>query len=323
MPNPISQSLRPMLAVPAAEPFDSEHHVFDVRWDGVRALAFIERARLRLVSQAGRDITAWFPELAPLAGQVRLEGTVLDGEIVALGATGEPDLALLGSRLSCGRMEGDLSLVYQAFDLLAKGGRTVVDQPLVRRRAELKGVLKASGPGLASDWVETDGIACFEAVADRRLPGIVAKEKASLYLPGQRSEAWREVRVYESGWFVVGGYVIGLGKEGPVAGLLLGEPDERGRLDYAGAVQAGFPAGDFEAVLSAVSSPACPFVSAPAVTRLVYWQRPDLVAEVRHGGRDAEGRLRFPVFVTLRPDLGPADCMAVKENAARKRTGDV
>ena len=310
-----------MLAVAAAEPFDSERHVFDVRWDGVRALALINRARLRLVSQSGRDITAWFPELASIAGQVRLDGAVLDGEIVALGPAGEPDLALLAPRLSYGRMEGDLSLVYQAFDLLAIGSRTIVDQSLERRRAQLRGVLKASGPAVASDWVDTDGIACFEAVAERRLPGVVAKEKASLYLPGQRSDAWREVRVYESGWFVVCGYVIGMGKEGPVAGLLLGEPDARGRLNYAGLVQAGFPAGDLEAVLSAVGSPACPFVSAPAVARLVYWLRPELVAEVRYGGRDGEGRLRFPLFVTLRPDIGPADCLPIKESAAWERTG--
>jgi len=221
-------------------------------------------------------------------------------------------------------MEGNLSLVYQAFDLLAKGGRTVIDQPLERRRAELRGVLRASGPAVASDWVDTDGIACFEAVAERRLPGVVAKEKASLYLPGQRSVAWREVRVYESGWFVVGGYAVGMGKEGPVGGLLLGEPDlgGRARLSYAGLVQSGSPAGELEAVLSAVSSPACPFVSAPAVARLVYWLRPELVAEVRYGGRDGEGRLRFPVFVTLRPDIGPADCLPAKEDAARARSGD-
>src|SRR5439155_24064313 len=182
-------SLRPMLAVAAVEPFDSERHVFDVRWDGVRALAFIDRARLRLVSQSGRDITAWFPELASIAGQVRSDGTVLDGEIVPLRPAGEPDLGLLAGRLSCGRMEGDLSLVYQAFDLLAKGGRTLFEQPLEQRRAELRSVLRASGPALASDWVDTDGTACFDAVAERRLPGIVAKEKGSLYLPGQRSDA--------------------------------------------------------------------------------------------------------------------------------------
>src|SRR6266542_4836676 len=103
MPNALNQNFRPMLAVAAVEPFDSGRHVFDVRWDGMRALALIDRARLRLVSQSGRDITAWFPELASIAGQVRFDGTALDGEIVALGPAGEPDLALLAARLSCGR----------------------------------------------------------------------------------------------------------------------------------------------------------------------------------------------------------------------------
>jgi bifunctional non-homologous end joining protein LigD len=302
MPNPISNALRPMLAVPAAEPFDSMAHVFDVAWGGLRALAFIDRARLRLMSQSGRAITAWFPELASIAGQVRSDGTVLDGEIVALGYDGRPDLALLAPRLSCGLMEGDLSLAYQAFDILSKSGHSVMDQPLERRRQVLQSTLSRPGPALAASWVESDGVACFEAIAAQRLPGMVAKERNSTYVPGQRSPIWQEIRVYESETFVVGGYLIGHGREGPVAGLLLGEADERRRLSYAGMVSAGFPDGGFEAALAAVNSPVCPFTTAPAV---------------RHGGRTSEGLIRFPVFVSLRPDLDWIDCVPYAPPADR------
>src|SRR5439155_7916072 len=291
---PSSQTLRPMLAVRRAEPLDSPDHVFDLRWDGIRALAFIDRARLRLVSQSGREITALFRELAPIAGQVRTGETVLDGEIVAIGPDGTPDLSLLVSRLTYGRMTPAPGLVFQAFDLLGRKGQMVLDQPLFRRRELLGDVLRfpsgrtegirsgrtegtasvrteGSGPALVSDWVESDGKACFEAVAARRLPGMIAKEKRTLYLPGSRSHAWQDVRVYESGWFVVGGYLVGVGKEGPVAGLLLGEPDSGGRLCFSGIVEGGFPAGDFEGVLAAQGGPSCPFGSVPALSRLVYW----------------------------------------------------
>jgi bifunctional non-homologous end joining protein LigD len=115
------------------------------------------------------------------------------------------------------------------------------------------------------------------------------------------------VPVYESGWFVVGGYVLGIGrKEEPVAGLLLGEP-AAGGLQFAGIVQGGLPRG-FETALESFTSPVNPFIAGPSVARLVYWLTPLLVCEVRHAGRDPEGRLRFPVFVTLRPDLAVDAC---------------
>jgi len=306
-----------MLASRAREAFDSPEHVFDLKWGGVRALAFVERARLRLVSQAGREITAWFPELASIAGQLRLVTAVLDGEIVALNADGEPELGLLASRLAGAPPDASLTCVYQAYDLLYEGGRSLLDLPLFRRRDELKTIVRATGPAVSGDGVDREGIACFEAVSARRLPGMVAREKASPYLPGRRTSAWQEVPVYESGWFVVGGYVLGVGREEAVAGLLLGEPAAGGRLRYAGMVQGGFPAGEFESALSALSAPVCPFAAAPSLARLVYWLRPELVCEVNYAQRESDGRLRFPRFVTLRPDLGPAQCAAPEQSATR------
>src|SRR5207244_3618192 len=112
-------------------------------------------------------------------------------------------------------------LLFQAYDILVRKSETLLDQPLWRRRELLRDILRfpsggtegvppqateGGGPAFVSDWVECDGKACFEAVAARRLPGMIAKQKQSVYLPGRRSEAWQELRVYESGWFVVGGY---------------------------------------------------------------------------------------------------------------------
>jgi bifunctional non-homologous end joining protein LigD len=311
------QALLPMLPSVADAAFDSADHIYDLKWGGVRVLAFIERARLRLVAQSGRDITAWFPELASLVGQVDADEAVIDGEIVALGDDGEPDLALLGDRLATGgAAPGNAPYLLQAYDLLRINGRSLLEEPLTRRREKLARTLRQAGPAILQEYVERDGLAYFEAAAAKRLPGLVAKEKTSLYYPGRRTAAWQEIRVYESGWFVVGGYALGAGKEAPVAALLLGEPVRGERLRYIGQLP-----GDFgrpvEEALARLTAAACPFVSTPNLARLAYWSRPELVCEVKYAQREPDGRLRFPAFVVLRPDLSPRDCVTQDPTAAR------
>ncbi len=302
----LPRDLAPMTPSRAYEPFDSADHVFELRWDGIRALAYVEQMRLTLVSQSGRDITALFPELAGIAAQVKGDGVILDGEIVALGPEGEPDLGLIAARLSGGPADDGAICLYQAYDLLYNGGLSFLERPLLQRREGMSRLLPTPGAAVAVEYVQDEGVALFEAAADRRLPGIVAKAKTSTYKPGRQTPDWTEVPVYESGRFVIGGYALGLGKDEPVAGLLLGEPVLPGRLRYVGTVQGGFRADLMEPALSSLTTEACPFLSPPNLMRLVYWLKPELVCEVRFARREADGRLRFPLFVTLRPDLAAA-----------------
>jgi bifunctional non-homologous end joining protein LigD len=292
-----------MLPSRADEAFYSDAHIFEVRWAGIRALARVERARLQLISQSGREISPWFPELAGIAAQVSGDGVVLDGEIVALDVNGEPDLGQIAARLAGGPVGDGAICVYQAYDALYIRGAPLIDRPITERKDILAGLIGQPGPAIAVSFVPHDGTALFEAAAERRLPGIVAKAKASTYLPGQRSTDWVEVPVYESSVFVIGGYVLGLKGEAPVAALLLGEPVLPGRLHYVATVQAGPHASLLEPALNALATDANPFLITPDLLRLVYWLRPELVCEVRYARREADGRLRFPVLVTLRPDL--------------------
>ena len=301
------RSFLPMLPVVAAEPFDSPHHLYELKWAGVRALAFIEGARLRLQSLSGREISGWFPELASLVGQVGGRDTVLDGEIIAPGPDGAPDHGLLSRRLSAPGASG-AACVYQAYDLLYHEGGALLDQPLIARKERLVRALRGPGPAAVSAYVDHDGMDYFQAVVARRLPGIVAKERDSGYRPGQQSDAWQEIRAYESGWFLIGGYTLGVRKEAPVRTLLLGEPTPRGRLRFVAQVEATLPGVDFERVVEPLTTAISPFQGQPDVPRLVYWLEPTLACEVNFASRDAEGRLRFPVLVTLRPDLSPAEC---------------
>lgn len=315
MPSP-SDNLRPMLAARADEPFDSDDHLFELKWAGIRALAYVEQARLTLISQSGRDITAWFPELAGMAGQVRDGSVVLDGEIVALGDDGEPDLRLIAARLAGGDPEDGVVCLYQACDLLYANGASLMDLPLLQRKESLARVLANAGPAVAVEYVSRDGIALFEAAAERRLPGTVAKASRSLYSPGVRSGDWLEVPVYESGWFVVGGYALGVGKEAKIASLLIGDPAMAGRLRYVGQVQSTLPADVLEPVLAGLTADVNPFLSTPNLLRLVYWTRPELVCETKFARREPDGRLRFPLLVTLRPDLSVSD---LREGGRQKR----
>jgi bifunctional non-homologous end joining protein LigD len=311
--------LRPMLAERAPEPFDSPSHAFGVRWACIRALAYVERARLRLVSQSGIDVSALFPELAGIAAQVRGDGVVLDGEVVALDDSGLPDLATISQRLAGGPADGGGQCIYQANDLLFASGLSLMAQPFSERRQALAKVLDRQGPAIVAEYVDGEGLALFEAAVERRLPGIVARDKAAPYLAGHRTRAFLEVPVYEVDDFVIGGYVLGLGREEPVAGLLLGEPAATGRLRYVGLVAGNLPDRLLEPLLAPLTTDICPFLNLPALARLVYWLRPEMVCQARYARRESDGSLRFPVFVAMRPDLRAGDLAATA--GARRAPG--
>ncbi len=300
--------LAPMLPTPALQPFDSEEHIFELRWGGIRALAYVEGGEFGLRSLAGRDIAAWFPELAVAGGQVNAREAVLDGEVVATAEDGRPDLGLLSERLAGAPGVVIPGLAFHAYDLLYRNDNSLMRRPLMERKQALARLVRTGGPLVVTDYVEEDGVAFFEAASQRRLSGVVGKARHSPYQPGRTSRDWLEMRVYESGWFVVGGYTIGRGREGPVATLLLGEPISGRLLRYAGQVQAPEAGQRIEPALSPFSAPGSPFLRAPETQRLVYWLRPEVVCEVNFAGRGADGVPRFPVLVTLRPDLSAAQC---------------
>ncbi len=190
--------VRPMLARPA-EPFDSPEHLFEVKWDGMRALVFAEGQSHRIVSRRGNDLTEQFPELASLAELP--PGTALDGELVVLRA-GRPEFALLATRHQVRAVQRIRLLarttpaVLVAFDLLYCDYRSVMHEPLVERRERLHAMLEDAGqPRLVfSAGLVGAGRAFYRQVIDRQLEGVVAKRLSSRYLPGRRSEAWLKIK---------------------------------------------------------------------------------------------------------------------------------
>jgi bifunctional non-homologous end joining protein LigD len=324
----LPQVIEPMLPSAAAEPFDSPAHVFEVLWDGVRALAFVEQGAVRLQDRWGRDVTQRYPELSSLAGRLRESEMVIDGEIVCLDADGRPDFSRLRHRLAVDDAEtartlaGQYPVTLQAFDLVYRERQSVTASALRRRKEMLRSLVRPDATIAVPDSVAKDGIAFFEAAREHGLEGIVAKEADSRYLPGQRSRAWLTVRVQQKRDFIVGGFTYG-GRWNPrggsrpreaISSLLLGRLRGDGRLDFAGEVNGGFQdeMGELVHRLDEATTAACPFAEEPALERLVFWCRPEVVAAITYAEPAPDGRLRFPVFKALRPDVPPDSCRAAE-----------
>jgi ATP-dependent DNA ligase len=193
----LPRSMRPMLAKPADAAFDSDEHMFEPRWGGRRALAFIEPdgghgPRLRLLDELGRDLAPQLPELAGIPDLVGNLPAILDGEIVIPDKAGRMDEDALVGRLADG-LKTDSTPVYLVFDLLWVGGRPIIAQPLLRRREQLARIVRSSPELVVLPGVVREGMDLYFAVAQQGLRGVMARHLRSPYLPGRKSELWRSI----------------------------------------------------------------------------------------------------------------------------------
>jgi bifunctional non-homologous end joining protein LigD len=188
--------LRPMLPRPLPAPFDSDQHLFEPWWGGERALVMIGPTDLegsgevRVVDAAGRDLSGVLPELSGLAVRVAARSAILDGELVVVDGTGRADARELARRLSG---SPGAPAAFLCFDLLHLDGRSLLSQPLVRRREALRRVLRPGDEVVAVPAIATEGVALYEAAVAQGIAGIMARQRTSPYLPGIRSRLWRYV----------------------------------------------------------------------------------------------------------------------------------
>jgi bifunctional non-homologous end joining protein LigD len=298
-----------MQAVSAEAPFSSDEYLFEVKWDGLRCLLFVEPdGRLRLQDRALGDITSRLPELRDIARQV-VPGTVLDGELVATDQEGRPDYPALRRRLTKGDHEASsAALAYLAFDALYVSGRSVLRQPLMRRKARLQRAVTGGGHLFVPQHIEREGVELFEACLERGLEGVMAKHRDSTYVPGQRSPFWLKVKAIKGDDFVVLGSTYGTGGE-PFGALLVGYY-EGGRLLPCGSVGGGFDEESLGALtreLDRLATETCPLTPVPVLTAPVRWCLPQVVVSVRYSEWAPDGTLRFPIFNGLRPEVHPAE----------------
>ena len=312
----LPESVKPMLATPGMPPNIIKDWALEMKWDGVRALAFIEGGRTRLVSRTGKDITATYPDLAGIGAG--LKQALLDGEIVAFGDDGWPSFEALQPRMhatpaQAARLAATTPVSYVAFDLLQCDGRPLLDRPYSARREELEKI-EPNGQGLQvpPSFPGTDFEAVLATSLQHGLEGIVAKRLDSAYEAGARSPMWRKVKNLIRQEVVIGGWKPGKGnREGQIGSLLVGVHDSRG-LAYAGHVGTGFTVKTLR-MLGASLKPLRRSSSAfdepvPAEhARSAVWVEPRLVAEVVFEGWTRAGRMRAPVYKGLRDDKDPAE----------------
>ncbi len=310
----------PMMAKagPLPGPGSSETWSFEMKWDGIRAIAYLDGPQVDLVTRNDRNIAAGYPELTGSVPDAASGGLILDGEIVALDEQGRPSFERLQQRMhvvkpeAVHRLSGAVPVHYFAFDLLAIEQRSTLSLTYDERR-ELLQSLEIDGPR----WVVPpafigDGEAALAASSDQGLEGVVAKRRDSIYLPGTRSASWLKIKHVRTQEVVIGGWRPGQGRRlGSIGSLLVGIPGADG-LDYVGHVGTGFSDGalvDLRHRLEPQVLDRSPFSAGlpPADSRDAVWVSPTLVGEVTYAEFTSAGRLRHPSWRGLRPDKAPAD----------------
>lgn len=312
----MTPTLVPMLATSGQLPPDDDSWSFEMKWDGVRVLAAVEPASVRLTARSGADVTVAYPELAGLADAVGETWPVLDGEVVVLGSDGTADFQALAPRMHVQSPDRAAALSVQApvtyviFDVLQLAGSSTVTLPYTARR-ELLESMELTGPHWQLSPAFTgSGADVLEASRRLGLEGVVAKRLDSPYRPGRRSDEWRKVKNLRTQEVVVGGYTVGEGRrEATFGALLLGLPGRDG-LAYIGSVGTGFDdraLDELAATLRLMEQHTSPFVGvvdAPQA-RGARWVRPELVGEVRFAHWTDDGRMRHPSWRGLRFDKAP------------------
>ena len=313
-----AETVEPMLATLSApdEVTNPDDWHFEMKWDGVRIIAYLEDGEVKLLSRRGRDETARYPDLVPDLAALDCRQAVLDGEIVVLDPGGAPNFGLLQPRINLTRA-GDIAAAARKapaqlvlFDILRLDGTPLLRRPYEERRELLEGLQPASGSRVQVPPVfEGDLGAAMETSRALRLEGVVAKRRGSVYQAGSRGRTWLKIKHRLEQSVVVGGWRPGNGnRDGTIGALLLGIPEDGG-LRYVGRVGSGFTdAGLAEALrrLGKLSRKNSPLTDVPTEdARDSHWVEPTLVGEVFYTELTSTHRLRHPVWKGWRPDVAP------------------
>jgi bifunctional non-homologous end joining protein LigD len=318
-PMPQEKDLRPMMAFSSDTLPEGAEWIYEVKWDGVRSLCFVEKGKVRLLSRNGTAMQQTYPELAALPESLAAETAIVDGEIVVLDEQGRPSFSLLQPRMMAGAkaaatLARSAPITLFAFDLLYYNGHDLRDVPLTERKRVLAEILKPGTQVRFSENFVGKGAELLAAARQTGLEGIVAKRALSRY-ESRRSKDWMKIKIFSQQEFVICGWTKG--EREPFGALVLGHYDGDTLL-WAGNVGSGFDQDALERVhqrLKPLVAEGSPFPDAPKeLEGMVTWVRPEVVCTVRFASWTHEDRLRAPVFVGLRPDISPQEC--VRETAA-------
>ncbi|MBN1528724.1 MAG: non-homologous end-joining DNA ligase [Thermoleophilaceae bacterium] len=314
---PMPERLQPMLARLGRLPRDEAGYGFEVKWDGVRALAYSDHGHWRLEGRNGTDFTPRYPELRELSRSLGARRLVLDGEVVALGDDGRPSFERMQQRMHLAsdsavrRRMKDLPVTYIVFDVLYLDGHSTLPLGYEDRRAVLES-LELDGPSWRTPaYHRGEGAALLEATRRMGVEGVVAKRLDSPYEPGRRSSGWIKVKNVHTQDVAIGGWTPGEGGRSKSLGALAVGVMEDGRLVYAGKVGTGFTETTLTTLmrdLEPLRRPDSPFEGRQPPKGTIFVE-PRLVAEAEYREWTRTGTLRAPSFKGIRYDKSPQDCI--------------
>lgn len=313
----LEKFIQPMLAQPTDRPaFDDPNWIFEIKWDGYRAVAETGGQRPKLYSRNGLSFEVAYKKIYHALAAI--PPAVLDGEIVVLDAAGRPSFQLLQNYTSNSR----LMIQYYVFDCLSIGGRDVTSLPLIERKNLLKELLPANDNIRYCDHVEGAGIPFFDAIKEENLEGMIAKKADSRYLKGKRSPYWLKIRNIQQDEAIIVGYTAPKGSREGFGSLLLAQHIEK-KLTYIGNVGTGFNNNSLRDLfkklkpLKRATPPLDIDIKAPGDTT---WVNPVYVCNVKFTEKTTEGILRHPVFLGLRVDKAPQEVNSTAKKTASRKT---
>lgn len=309
----------------ADEPPTSTDWVYEIKFDGYRAMAFKNGSDVRLLSRNEKDFGERFPEIVEGISEVQIEEAIIDGEIVALDPKGISSFQLLqaieiGSRRP--------PLFYYAFDLLQLNGKDLRRQPLVERKARLENIIKDAPDTIRfSASLGSDAKSLLKRVEKLGLEGLIGKQKDSTYESGKRSGAWIKLKLRREQEFVIGGYSNPEGARTNFGALLIGFYENK-KLKFCGKVGTGFNAKSLRSLhsrLNEIAREDCPFVNLPetrgsryspritiAEMKKCHWVEPELVCQITFSEWTRDDKLRQPVYLGLREDKSASEVIREK-----------
>jgi bifunctional non-homologous end joining protein LigD len=316
---PMPTAVHPMLATSVEKPFDNPEWLFEIKWDGYRAVSFFQNGKVRLVSRNQNDLTGEFPELSELSKSIKATDAVLDGEIVVLDDLGRASFSLMQQRTGIrkgGRRTGakrELRVVYYIFDLIYLDGYDLRRVALEQRKETLAQIIVPGELVRYSDHFP-QGLALFDVARQKALEGILAKKRLSHY-EERRSQEWLKIKVTQTVDCVVGGYTDPEGSRQYFGSIVLGLYDKKGRLIHVGQAGTGFNQAmlkEIWQVLKGLEINRNPFYGDVDAAH-VHWVKPERVAEIKftewtHETVEGGMKLRAPVFLGLREDKDPNEC---------------
>jgi bifunctional non-homologous end joining protein LigD len=314
--------IKPMLAHPFEKAFDNPQWVFEIKWDGVRALVFKKDRKFKIQSRNGNDITMRYPEIVT-AAKFSLRGcksAILDGEIVILNKEGIPDFHTHQHRMHIQTLKEIMALsvehpsTYYVFDILYKDDQSVEDLAYLERRELISSILKTNDTIKISEYIAEKGTKILASSKELKLEGIVAKHKGSIYREGIRSRDWLKIKNTRTQDCVIIGYTEGLGSRirhfGSLVLAVYSANDKK--LKFSGHVGTGFDDQTLTEIyskLKVLKVGSMPIDKVPYLNRDTTWIEPILVAEVKFDEWTPDGILRAPVFLRLRDDKKPNECV--------------